>query len=74
MNCATGALPAIFINLLANMIVIMFLQISEEGINVRIIYSIEGCDFTFKIYTQNTRVTQFIQKKISNNILENKSN
>lgn len=67
MNCATGALPAIFINLLANVIVITFLQIFEGGINVRTIYIKIGCDFTPKIHTQNILITQFIQKIMSNN-------
>lgn len=67
MNCATGALSAIFINLLANMIVIMFLQIFEGGINVKIIYIKIGCDFTPKIHSQNILITQFIQKIMSKN-------
>lgn len=67
MNCATGALPAIFINLLANVIVITFLQIFEGGINVRTIYIKIDCDFTPKIHTQNILITQFIQKIMSNN-------
>lgn len=67
MNYATGALSAIFINLLANMIVVMFLQIFEGCINVRIIYIKIGCDFTPKIHPQNILITQFIQKIMSNN-------
>lgn len=58
MNSATGALPTIFFNPLPNMILITFLQISEGGINVRIISIKKGCDLTPQIYTQNILIAQ----------------